>query len=144
MAKSPTFAAPTDPATWAAAQATIVHPTRGRIPFAPYAYQRAFLEAHAAPRRIVLKARQVGLSQVIALEALYAAIHQPESMILLVSRSQDLAINLLRSCYQTYSALRSPPSLTKENEGELGLANGSHIKSIPANRSTGMLFSGGR
>lgn len=112
--------------------------------FQPYAYQRAFLEAHAAPRRIVLKARQVGLSQVIALEALYSAIHQPESMILLVSRSQDLAINLLRSCYQTYAALRTAPALTKENEGELGLANGSHIKSIPANRSTGRGFAATR
>src|SRR5215217_7134766 len=62
----------TTPIEWAEQQATIVHPSLGRIPFAPYAYQRAFLDGYAAPRRIVVKARQIGFSQVFALEALYA------------------------------------------------------------------------
>lgn len=130
---------------WAEAEATIVHGTRGRIPFDPYPYQRAFLATYDRPRRIVLKARQVGFSQVIALEALYAAIYQSESTILLVSRSQDLAVNLLRACYQCYDSLRTPPpALRKANESELGLANGSRIKSIPANRTTGRGFSPSR
>lgn len=132
------------PIEWAESQATIVHPTRGRIPFAPYPYQRDFLAGYAQPRRLILKARQIGFSQVFALEALYAAIHEPESTILLVSRSQDLAVNLLRSCYQTYTNLRSAPDLTKENESEMGLSNGSRIKSIPANRSTGRGFAATR
>jgi hypothetical protein len=132
------------PLEWACSQATIVHPTRGRIPFAPYPYQRDFLAGYAQPRRLILKARQIGFSQVFALEALYAAIHEPESTILLVSRSQDLAVNLLRSCYQTYANLRSAPDLTKENESEMGLSNGSRIKSIPANRSTGRGFAATR
>jgi hypothetical protein len=124
---------------WAEREATIVHPQRGRIGFVPYPYQRAFLDC-TAPRRFVLKARQIGFSQIFALEALHTAITQEESMILLVSRNQDLAINLLRYCYQAYGNLRQPPKLTKENESELGLANGSRIKSLPANRSTGRGF----
>src|SRR3954451_23348898 len=90
------------PIEWAEQQATIVHPSLGRMPFAPYAYQRDFLDGYAAPRRIIVKARQIGFSQVFALEALYAAIHEPETTILLVSRSQDLAVNLLRYCYLTH------------------------------------------
>jgi hypothetical protein len=114
------------------------------MPFAPYAYQRAFLDGYAAPRRIIVKARQIGFSQVFALEALYAAIHEPETTILLVSRSQDLAVNLLRYCYLTHANLRDAPALVKENESEMGLANGSRIKSIPANRSTGRGFAARR
>lgn len=132
------------PLEWARANATIVHPARGRIPFEPYPYQAEFLDAHRTPRRMVLKARQLGFSQVIALEALYYAIHQPESTILLVSRSQDLAVNLLRYCYQTYNNLKAAPRLVKENESEMGISNGSRIKSIPANRSTGRGFAANR
>lgn len=140
-----TTAAPTlDPVAWAEQYATIVHPTRGRIAFAPYAYQRAFLDGYSAPRRIVVKARQIGFSQVFAIESLYAAIHEAETTILLVSRSQDLAVNLLRYCYLTHANLRHAPALVKENESEMGLANGSRIKSIPANRSTGRGFAARR
>lgn len=121
-----------------------MHPVRGRIDFSPYPYQERFLEAHDAPRRIVLKARQIGFSQVFAIEALYYAIHEPESTILLVSRSQDLAVNLLRYCYQAYNNLKIAPKLIKENESEMGLSNGSRIKSIPANRSTGRGFAASR
>lgn len=132
------------PLEWARANATIVHPARGRIPFDPYPYQAAFLESHRTPRRMVLKARQLGFSQAIALESLYYALHEEESTILLVSRSQDLATNLLRYCYQTYNGLRSAPGLTKENESEMGFPNGSRIKSIPANRNTGRGFAANR
>ena len=124
---------------WAEREATIVHPQRGRIAFAPYPYQHAFLES-TAQRRLILKARQIGFSQVFAIEALHTAITQPESMILLVSRNQDLAINLLRYCYQAYGNLRNPPALDKENESEMGFINGSRIKSLPANRGTGRGF----
>lgn len=128
------------PLAWATANATIVHPARGRIPFTPYPYQARFLEMHDEPRRLILKARQIGFSQIFALEALYKATTKPESTILLVSRSQDLAVNLLRYCYLTYNNLRDAPTLIKENESEMGFANGSRIKSIPANRSTGRGF----
>jgi hypothetical protein len=132
------------PLEWAESRATIVHPVRGRIPFVPYLYQRAFLASYDAPRRIMVKARQIGYSLVFALEALYAAIHEAESTILLVSRSEDLAINLLRYCYQAYSSLVSAPALAKQNEGEMGFVNGSRIKSIPANRTTGRGFAATR
>ena len=142
IAQSTTNAPPAP--QWARENAQIVHPARGRIPFEPYWYQHDFLASYHEPRRIILKARQIGFSQVFALEALYAAITEPEQMILLVSRSQDLAVNLLRYCYLTYNNLREAPALVKANESELGTANGSRIKSIPANRSTGRGFAANR
>lgn len=144
VAQSEAASAPIGPLAWAREQATIVHPSRGRIPFEPYPYQIEFLEAYTQPRRIVLKARQIGFSQVFALEALYTAITEPEQTILLVSRSQDLAVNLLRYCYLTYNNLKTAPELRKTNESEMGFTNGSRIKSIPANRSTGRGFAASR
>lgn len=138
--KQETISEPTDALSWATEHATIVHPQHGRMAFVPYPYQAAFLASHDAPRRLILKARQIGFSQVFALEALYDAITTPESTILLVSRSQDLAVNLLRYCYLTYNNLKVAPVLQKANESEMGFANGSRIKSIPANRSTGRGF----
>ena len=133
-----------DPVSWARENAQIVHPARGRISFDPYPYQCGFLSSYYEPRRIILKARQIGFSQAFAIESLYSAIMEAEGTILLVSRSQDLAVNLLRYCYQAYSNLRNAPALRKANESEMGFANGSRIKSIPANRSTGRGFAANR
>lgn len=110
------------------------------MPFRPYDYQAAFL-MDRAPRRLVVKARQIGFSQVIAIEATHKAAMVPDSTVLLVSRNQDLAINLLSYCYVALSGVRDEvPELTKQNESEIAFANGSHIKSLPANRSTGRGF----
>ena len=142
IAQSTTNAPPAP--QWARENAQIVHPARGRIPFEPYWYQHDFLASYYEPRRIILKARQIGFSQVFAIESLYGAIMEAESTILLVSRSQDLAVNLLRYCYQAYGNLRNAPVLRKANESEMGFDNGSRIKSIPANRSTGRGFAANR
>jgi len=95
-----------------------------------------------SPRRLIVKARQIGFSQVIALEAVHEAIYRPDSTILLVSRSGDLADNLLGYCYTAIAGLDDIPTLTKSNESEMGFANGSRIKSLPANRSTARGFAG--
>lgn len=132
--------APPDALVWAREKATVIHPIRGRMPFEPYTYQAAFLEDRS-PRRIVVKARQIGFSQVIALEALHQAIYEPDSTILMVSRTGELAVNLLRYCYNAITTLSGDhPAVTTENQAELGFANGSRIKSLPANRSTGRGF----
>ena len=75
-----------NPLDWARTNAKLVHPVQGVIPFAPYSYQTEFLSAWQESRRIVVKARQVGYSQAFALEALYTALHVPNSTVLLVSR----------------------------------------------------------
>jgi phage FluMu gp28-like protein len=112
--------------------------------FHPYHYQAAFL-MDRAPRRLVLKARQIGFSQVVALEAVHTAIFEPDSTILFVSRNQSLADNLLAYCATAMSGLGDDmPALTKQNNSELKFANGSHVLSLPATRSAGRGFAAKR
>lgn len=146
------------PLAWAITNATIAHPVLGRIAFDPYPYQADFLQAWQEPRRLIVKSRRVGFSQVVSLEALYCALYEDDPTILFVSRSGALAIELLRYCYTTYNGLRSAPPLIKANESELGFgagwyvsgahysgqAQGGRIKSIPANRTTGRGFTARR
>lgn len=126
-------------ADWARQNATIVSPTEGRHPFEPYAYQEKLL-SDDSPRRVVLKARQTGLSNAIAIEALYTAITRPDSTVLFVSRNQQAARQLILYCQHTLGGMRQPPTLTIENQSELGFPNGSRIVSLPANPSTGRSF----
>ena len=124
------------PLEWATQNAIVIHPTRGRISFDPYPYQATFLEDRS-PRRIILKARQVGFSQAFALDTAWRSTQHPDRTILLVSRNQDLAVNLL---YYVKSAIghmtTGIPAIRKDNTEELSFANGSRIMSLPANRST--------
>jgi hypothetical protein len=128
--------APLSPLQWAEQNATIVLPTEGRQPFAPYPYQAALLDDRS-PRRLILKARQTGISNTVAIEALHKAITRPDSTELFVSRNQEAARGLILYCEHTLNGLRSMPHLVKENAGELVFANGSRIVSLPANPSTG-------
>lgn len=113
------------------------------MPFRPYRFQCKFL-MDKSPRRLIVKARQIGFSQVIALEAVHEAIYRRDSTILLVSRNGDLAANLLNYCKIALSGLSESdiPGLVKDNESEIVFANGSRLKSLPANRSTGRGFAG--
>jgi hypothetical protein len=121
---------------WARENATIVLPTEGRRPFAPYDYQARFLE-DAARFRIVLKSRQTGMSNAIAIEALHKAITRPDSTELFVSKDQKAASVMVRYCQHTLNGLRNPPRLVNENQSELTFENGSRIISLPATPSTG-------
>lgn len=131
--------APPSALDWARTNATIVLPTEGRKPFEPYAYQAALLN-DASPRRIVLKARQTGLSNAIAIEALSRALLRPDVTILFVSRNQRLAAQLVTYCRYTLNEMRTPPTLTSETQSELAFHNGSRIISLPASPSTGRGF----
>lgn len=124
------------PLQWVTENAVIVTPGQGIERFQPHAYQAALL-ADTNPRRLVLKARQTGLSTTIALEALYYALHRPHDRTLLVSRNQELAALLISYCQIALAGLRTPPRLVSESQSKLVFANGSEIVSLPANPATG-------
>jgi hypothetical protein len=113
----------------------------GLMKFQPYPYQRDFLQ-DASPRRLIVKARQIGFSQVVGIEAAYKAITTPYRKILFVSRNQRMASELLDYCYNAFAGLQGDdfPNLTKHNTIEIELANGSQIISLPANRTAGRGF----
>ncbi len=122
--------------TWATENATIVLPTEGRQPFSPYAYQAHLLEDRS-PRRLILKARQTGISNAVAIEALHTAITRPDSTEVFVSKNQEAAAVLIRYCQHTLNGLKNPPKLVNENQSRLSFPNGSQIISLPATPSTG-------
>lgn len=121
---------------WAEEHATIVLPTEGRQPFVPYPYQARIFD-DTSKRRLILKARQTGISNTVAIEALHRAITRPDSTELIVSRNQEAASVLIRYCQHTLNTLRSIPRLVNENQSVLAFENGSRIMSLPASPSTG-------
>jgi phage terminase large subunit-like protein len=121
---------------WAEQNAVIVTPGSGVERFRPHRYQQALLD-DTSPRRLVLKARQTGLSTTIALEALYYALHRDYDRTLLVSRNQELAGLLIGSCQVALASLRDVPPLVAESRSKLVFENGSEIVSLPANPATG-------
>lgn len=131
-----------NPLVWlAAVRPRILHPTRGYLRLdLPYRYQAGIL-VDRAPARCILKARQVGVSQLVALEALHTALYQPGATVLIVSRNLEAATNVLR---YVKVALATPglaaPEIVKNQETHLALANGASILSIPATRSAGRTY----
>lgn len=116
-----------------------MHPTKGLIPFSLYPYQRRLL-ASRAPQRVIVKARQVGVSQLVAGEALFLAKHIDGVTVLFVSRNLSAAQHLQRLVYQLMDSDPNLPAVMRRNEGELRLANGSTIRSLPASEDTGRTF----
>lgn len=124
---------------WSERNCRVYSPQHGDIPFKPWPYQRAFLESKS-PRRMITKARQVGFSQIFAIEALFDSFAQANDTILFVSRNEELAVNILAYVKFAYDALPDPIPCVKRNDSELSFKNGSRIKSLPANVNTGRGF----
>jgi len=117
----------------------ILHPTRGKVPFALYPYQHALL-ASRAPQRIIVKARQVGVSQLVAGEALFLAKHFDGVTVLFVSRNLPAAQHLQRMVYRLMDSDVNLPPVVRRNDAELVLGNDSVIRSLPATEDTGRTF----
>jgi len=122
----------------------ILHPTKGFIPFKFYPHQIRFL-ADKSQKRIIVKSRQIGLSQVCALEALHTALWYPGSTVLFISRKEGLAANLLKYVKDILASV--PPEhvggrLVTDNTLEMAFPNGSRILSETAAPGTGRGFAG--
>ena len=116
-----------------------MHPMMGEIPFDLYPYQRQLLASRAA-QRIILKARQVGVSQLVAGEALYLAAHVDGATVLFVSRNLQAAQHLQRMVYQLMASDPILPEAVRKTDAELAFANGSVIRSLPATEETGRTY----
>src|SRR3989337_4328661 len=90
-----------------------------------------------SPQRIILKARQIGISTAIMAEALDAAFTEPESLALFVCRNERAATHILSYAYQMLRRLELQDQLVKSNETEMSLTNGSRLISLPASKDTG-------
>ena len=126
------------PLLWAHSVAVpLHHPTRGEVRFVPYRYQEALLRDRA-PLRIVLKSRQTGISQTLAVETAHAALFRPNSTHLWLSKDQESASQALG--YVKTALYGVGARLVKDQEQSVKLANGSRVVSLPASPSSGRSF----
>ena len=128
------------PLAWSMRYARVLHPM-GTRRFYPYPYQEAILRDTSA-RRLILKARQTGISQTIAVEARHAAEYEPGSTILFLSRTEKMATDLVR--YARAAAPMGANRIVRDNALALEFTNGSRIVAEAATKSAGRGFAATR
>ena len=115
----------------------IRHPEFGRIKFQPFEAQVEAVESWLSCRySLVLKARQIGFSTLVAVYALWNAALHPDRPILMLSRTEREAIKLLQKAKY---AMQFMPEWMKFRIGPVNMtqtkmefANGSYIESLPS------------
>lgn len=126
--------------------AFIRHPVKGRVNFKLYPYQKKVLWYFLTQRfNIVLKFRQAGLTELIALYVLWFAMFHPNKNIQIISIKDRVAKRVLGRIKYIYRNL--PPILqtpiVNGRAGDLGtstemeFSNGSMITSIPTTEDAG-------
>ncbi len=104
---------------------------RQALNFHPDAKQTEILDC-ADRRVIVLSSRQVGKSTVAAIRALYLAVSQPDTFIMLVGPVGAQAGEILAKARQFAAVLGFPPRGDGNNPRSLKLPNGSRLVARPA------------
>jgi hypothetical protein len=96
----------------------------------PDAWQAELLRTK--PRRALLNcARQTGKTTTTGLLALDVAVHEPDSLIPIISPSQRQSAELLRTIKLLHGKLDGAPTLDAESVLKIELANGSRILALP-------------
>tara|TARA_R110001632_G_scaffold231073_1_gene369213 strand:+ start:50 stop:1573 length:1524 start_codon:yes stop_codon:yes gene_type:complete len=124
----------------------IIHPIKGKVPFNLYEYQKAVLRDFLQHRfNIVLKFRQAGLTELIAMFCLWYAMYQPFKNIQIISIKDRVAKRVLRRIKGMYlnlpDYLKQPVVNGRSSDigtaTEVEFANGSIITSIPTTEEAG-------
>lgn len=125
---------------------SIIHPVRGKVKFELYEYQRAVLWEFLNKRfNIVLKFRQAGLTELIAMYCLWLAMFHDNKNIQIISIKDRVAKRVLKRIKYMYRNLpewlKTP--VPNQRGGEIGtqteleFSNGSIIISVPTTEEAG-------
>lgn len=124
----------------------IIHPVQGKIIFNLYEYQRAVLWEFLNKRfNIILKFRQAGLTELIAMYCLWLAMYHDNKNIQIISIKDRVAKKVLKRIKYMYKNLpeflKTPVTTTRGREigtqTELEFMNGSSITSVPTTEEAG-------
>jgi len=96
----------------------------------------------ASDRLLLNCSRQSGKSTTAALLAVWTAVYEPGSLVLLLSPSLRQSTELFKKALATYRALGRPIAVETENLLSLTLENGSRLLSLPSSESTVRGYSG--
>lgn len=123
-----------------ARHAWILHPTDGPQPFRDHVWgwQLQLLAIWVVTRLVVvLKARQLGVSWLAAIYALWFAMRRPGQVVLLISQRQEDADKLLEKVAFIWEHLPAWRVEAKVNVRSITLENGSEIEAMPATANIG-------
>ena len=119
----------------------IQHPTKGLIPFNTYPFQDDCVVNFNAHRfNIVLKSRQLGLSTVTAMYAVWMALYHRDKNILIIATKQAVAQNIVKKVKTAIASLPSwliLPQIKTSTKTWVEFSNGSSVKSIPTSEDAG-------
>lgn len=117
----------------------IKHPQQGAIKIPLRAEQRKVLRIwHSGGNTVSLKARQIGWSTIVCVYVVWLAISRESSTIVLLSKKQDDARDLIAKCKYIYDRL--PPWMTekvaRENRSvdKMVFSNDSVIEALPSKK----------
>jgi hypothetical protein len=123
------------PLAWSRRYATLPHPTLGILRFGQVMrdYQRDLLD-DSADRIIIVKARQIGISQTLAFRAAHEALRG--GTVLVVSRTGEQAGLFLKYVYTALAEAPHPP-YARENQGTLEFAGRGAVYTQAASKGAG-------
>ena len=130
-----------DPVHFINKYAKIQHPTRGTIPFDTYDFQDECVRAYIDNRfNIIVKSRQLGLSTVSAIYAVWLAIFYRDKNILVIATKLAVAQNFIRKVKVALDALPKwlvMPAVSERTKTHVAFTNGSQVKAIPTSDDAG-------
>ena len=118
----------------------IQHKIRGRMLFDLYPFQDETIQTlRDKDRVIILKARQIGISTVVACYSLWVTLFHSDKTVLVIATKQETAKNLIAKAQFAYEHLpvwlRSP--YKENNKLNLKFKNGSEIKAVSSSGDAG-------
>lgn len=116
------------------------------IPFHLWPAQVDALAALESSRQlIVLKARQLGMTWLVLARELHRCIYHANKTIIVISKDQDAAGEMIRRVRGMYMRLADKPAgvtLTIDNVGEIAWSNGSRVKAFASTSDASSSFTG--
>lgn len=130
-----------DPCYFIRKYVRIQHPKRGLIPFSTYDYQNQLVKDYVEHRfNIILKARQLGISEVTAAFAVWLMLFHRDKNIVVMASKAETAKNIIRKVKTTIKHLPKWLMLCEintDNAMSVEFSNGSRIKSIATSGDAG-------
>ena len=120
---------------------TIAHPIKGTIPFKTFSYQTGLLESYQDYRfNIILKARQIGISEITAAYVVWMMLFHKDKNILVMATKFATAANLVKKVKRMIKSLPEwvqIASISVDNRTSFELSNGSQIKASSTSADAG-------
>jgi hypothetical protein len=130
-----------DPVYFIKKYVRIQHPVRGLIPFALFDYQEDLIRDYLKNRfNVILKARQLGISEVTAAYALWLILFHRDKNVVVMASKDETAKNIVRKVRTAFKKLPKWLVLAdqiSDNVKSIELTNGSRIHSIATSGDAG-------